>query len=142
MGEMKIVVAGCVAQQEGETLLRRVPEVDLVMGELSITKLLDTIQITRLEPCPHFEGWSARCSPACNFPARVHKPAGALKQTTPPPPFHRTPGPQWANKIDELLDRVDNGGTQVRNCTTRFVSSMCFDNGCMHVCLGAASQHS
>jgi tRNA-2-methylthio-N6-dimethylallyladenosine synthase len=33
MGEMKIVVAGCVAQQEGETLLRRVPEVDLVMGE-------------------------------------------------------------------------------------------------------------
>lgn len=33
MGEMKIVVAGCVAQQEGEQLLRRVPEVDLVMGE-------------------------------------------------------------------------------------------------------------
>lgn len=30
---MKVVVAGCVAQQEGETLLRRVPEVDLVMGE-------------------------------------------------------------------------------------------------------------
>jgi hypothetical protein len=34
MGELKIVVAGCVAQQEGEQLLRRVPEVDLVMGEL------------------------------------------------------------------------------------------------------------
>jgi tRNA A37 methylthiotransferase MiaB len=33
MGELKIVVAGCVAQQEGEQLLRRVPEVDLVMGE-------------------------------------------------------------------------------------------------------------
>lgn len=33
MGDMKIVVAGCVAQQEGEQLLRRVPEVDLVMGE-------------------------------------------------------------------------------------------------------------
>lgn len=32
MGELKIVVAGCVAQQEGEALLRRVPEVDLVMG--------------------------------------------------------------------------------------------------------------
>lgn len=32
MGDMKIVVAGCVAQQEGATLLRRVPEVDLVMG--------------------------------------------------------------------------------------------------------------
>ena len=32
MGDLKIVVAGCVAQQEGEALLRRVPEVDLVMG--------------------------------------------------------------------------------------------------------------
>ena len=30
--DLKIVVAGCVATQEGETLLRRVPEVDLVMG--------------------------------------------------------------------------------------------------------------
>ena len=29
---LKIVVAGCVAKQEGEELLRRVPEVDLVMG--------------------------------------------------------------------------------------------------------------
>jgi hypothetical protein len=33
MGDLKIVVAGCVAQQEGEQLLRRVPEVDLVMGK-------------------------------------------------------------------------------------------------------------
>ncbi len=32
VGELKIVVAGCVAQQEGQTLLRRVPEVDIVMG--------------------------------------------------------------------------------------------------------------
>ena len=32
MGNLKIVVAGCVAQQEGAALLRRVPEVDLVMG--------------------------------------------------------------------------------------------------------------
>jgi tRNA-2-methylthio-N6-dimethylallyladenosine synthase len=35
MGDLKIVVAGCVAQQEGEQLLRRVPEVDLVLGEHS-----------------------------------------------------------------------------------------------------------
>ena len=32
MGDLKIVVAGCVASQEGEALLRRVPELDLVMG--------------------------------------------------------------------------------------------------------------
>ena len=30
--DVKIVVAGCVAQQEGKQLLRRVPEVDVVMG--------------------------------------------------------------------------------------------------------------
>eukprot|EP00882_Tetradesmus_deserticola_P007205 GHRQ01007586.1.p1 GENE.GHRQ01007586.1~~GHRQ01007586.1.p1 ORF type:complete len:553 (+),score=200.10 GHRQ01007586.1:187-1845(+) len=56
MGDLKIVVAGCVAQQEGQQLLRRVPEVDLVMG------------------------------------------------------------PQFANKLDELLERVDSQGTQV--CAT------------------------
>jgi tRNA-2-methylthio-N6-dimethylallyladenosine synthase len=32
MGGVKVVVAGCVAQQEGQALLRRVPEVDIVMG--------------------------------------------------------------------------------------------------------------
>eukprot|EP00798_Chlamydomonas_sp_ICE-L_P008826 gene8826-68_t len=30
--ELKIVVSGCVAQQEAEAMLRRVPEVDVVMG--------------------------------------------------------------------------------------------------------------
>ena len=43
---LKIVVAGCVAQQEGETLLRRVPEVDLVMGPQfanRIDQLLDAV---------------------------------------------------------------------------------------------------
>ena len=32
MGEVKLVLAGCVASQEGEALLRRIPELDLVMG--------------------------------------------------------------------------------------------------------------
>ena len=32
MGSLKLVVAGCVAAQEGAALLRRVPELDLVMG--------------------------------------------------------------------------------------------------------------
>eukprot|EP00775_Hariotina_reticulata_P013470 gene13470-13596_t len=56
MGDLKIVVAGCVAQQEGQQLLRRVPEVDLVMG------------------------------------------------------------PQFANRLDQLLEQVDSQGTQV--CAT------------------------
>ncbi len=36
---IKIVVAGCVAQQEGESLLRRVPELDLVMGPQHANRL-------------------------------------------------------------------------------------------------------
>jgi len=42
--DVKVVVAGCVAQQEGQAMLRRVPEVDIVMGPQyanRITELLD-----------------------------------------------------------------------------------------------------
>ncbi|WP_017324325.1 tRNA (N6-isopentenyl adenosine(37)-C2)-methylthiotransferase MiaB [Synechococcus sp. PCC 7336] len=40
---LKIVVAGCVAQQQGEQLLRRVPEVDLVMGPQYVNRLADLL---------------------------------------------------------------------------------------------------
>ncbi len=36
---LKLIVAGCVAQQEGELLLRRVPELDLVMGPQHANRL-------------------------------------------------------------------------------------------------------
>ena len=36
---LKIIIAGCLAQQEGEALLRRVPEVDLVMGPQHANRL-------------------------------------------------------------------------------------------------------
>ena len=36
---LMLVVAGCVAQQEGESLLRRVPELDLVMGPQHANRL-------------------------------------------------------------------------------------------------------
>eukprot|EP00903_Cladosiphon_okamuranus_P014407 g13375.t1 len=39
-----IVVAGCVAQQEGEKLLRRVPEIDLVMGPQYANRLGDLLE--------------------------------------------------------------------------------------------------
>ena len=39
-----IVVAGCVAQQEGEALLRRVPEVDVVMGPQYTGRLGDLLE--------------------------------------------------------------------------------------------------
>ncbi|MEM6255039.1 MAG: tRNA (N6-isopentenyl adenosine(37)-C2)-methylthiotransferase MiaB [Cyanobacteria bacterium P01_D01_bin.156] len=39
-----LVVAGCVAQQEGERLLRRVPELDLVMGPQHANRLGDLLE--------------------------------------------------------------------------------------------------
>jgi tRNA-2-methylthio-N6-dimethylallyladenosine synthase len=44
---LTLVVAGCVAQQEGESLLRRVPELDLVMGPQHANRL-DTL-LARVE---------------------------------------------------------------------------------------------
>ncbi len=44
---LTLVVAGCVAQQEGESLLRRVPEVDLVMGPQHANRL--EALLTRVE---------------------------------------------------------------------------------------------
>lgn len=53
----RIVVSGCVAQQEGNALLRRVPEVDLVMGPQHVgrlTELLEQVeqgsQVCAIEP--------------------------------------------------------------------------------------------
>ncbi|MBE7382613.1 MAG: tRNA (N6-isopentenyl adenosine(37)-C2)-methylthiotransferase MiaB [Leptolyngbya sp. SIO1E4] len=42
--ELTLVVAGCVAQQEGQQLLRRVPELDLVMGPQHANRLEDLLQ--------------------------------------------------------------------------------------------------
>jgi tRNA-2-methylthio-N6-dimethylallyladenosine synthase len=42
--DLTLVVAGCVAQQEGEQLLRRVPELDLIMGPQHANRLEDLLQ--------------------------------------------------------------------------------------------------
>lgn len=42
--DLTLIVAGCVAQQEGEQLLRRVPEVDLIMGPQHANRLGDLLQ--------------------------------------------------------------------------------------------------
>ncbi|ACK68576.1 RNA modification enzyme, MiaB family [Gloeothece citriformis PCC 7424] len=42
--DLTLIVAGCVAQQEGEKLLRRVPELDLVMGPQHANRLQDLLQ--------------------------------------------------------------------------------------------------
>mmetsp|Transcript_13257 Transcript_13257/g.24877 ORF Transcript_13257/g.24877 Transcript_13257/m.24877 type:complete len:741 (+) Transcript_13257:78-2300(+) len=40
---LALVVSGCVAQQEGEALLKRVPEIDLVMGPQYVSRLDDLL---------------------------------------------------------------------------------------------------
>jgi tRNA-2-methylthio-N6-dimethylallyladenosine synthase len=42
--DLTLVVAGCVAQQQGEALLRRVPELDLVMGPQHANRLRDLLE--------------------------------------------------------------------------------------------------
>ncbi|MBC7973305.1 MAG: tRNA (N6-isopentenyl adenosine(37)-C2)-methylthiotransferase MiaB [Verrucomicrobia bacterium] len=41
---LTLIMAGCVAQQEGEQLLRRVPELDLVMGPQHANRLQDLLE--------------------------------------------------------------------------------------------------
>ena len=41
---LTLVVAGCVAQQEGEALLRRVPELDAVMGPHHAGRIVDILE--------------------------------------------------------------------------------------------------
>ncbi len=55
--DLTLVVAGCVAQQEGTKILRRVPELDLVMGpqhanrlEDLLTQVFDGNQVVATEP--------------------------------------------------------------------------------------------
>lgn len=42
--DLTLIVTGCVAQQEGEQLLRRVPELDLVMGPQHTNRLKDLLE--------------------------------------------------------------------------------------------------
>lgn len=42
--DLTLVVAGCVAQQEGEALLHRVPELDLIMGPQHSNRLADLLE--------------------------------------------------------------------------------------------------
>ena len=51
MGSLKLVVAGCVAAQEGAALLRRVPELDLVMGPHHAHRCALQPPVTRVWGC-------------------------------------------------------------------------------------------
>ena len=60
--ELAIVVTGCVAQQEGEELLRRVPEIDVVLGPQYVPFLKNVLesvewgkQVVATAPMLHME---------------------------------------------------------------------------------------
>ncbi len=42
--ELKLVIAGCLAQQEGASLLRKVPELDLIMGPQHVNNLENLLE--------------------------------------------------------------------------------------------------
>jgi len=48
--EMQICVAGCVAQQEGEHILERMPHVDLVIGTQNIYNIGELLELARVRP--------------------------------------------------------------------------------------------
>jgi len=53
--EQALIVTGCVAQQEGEALLRRVPEIDAVLGTLQTSELSFHLRTFSFSP---FQGLS------------------------------------------------------------------------------------
>ena len=62
MAGLKIVVAGCVAAQEGETLLRRVPELALVLGPHHANRCPHHARVLCLCASRHWP-WHGRKSP-------------------------------------------------------------------------------
>lgn len=50
-GDVTLAVAGCVAQQEGEKMLRRVPELDLVFGPQYVNRLDELLEDVQRNGC-------------------------------------------------------------------------------------------
>lgn len=65
--DLTLIVAGCVAQQEGEALLRRVPELDLVMGPQHANRLKDLLETV-------FDGDRVVATEAINIVEDITKP--------------------------------------------------------------------
>jgi len=49
--DVTLAVAGCVAQQEGERMLRRVPELDLVFGPQYVNRLEELLEDVKVNGC-------------------------------------------------------------------------------------------
>ncbi len=74
--DVSLVVAGCVAQQEGEKLVRRFPEIDVVMGPQYANRIIDLLdsvndgnQVVATDPIHQLEDTvdAVRRSDTCAF---------------------------------------------------------------------------
>lgn len=104
--DVTIVVAGCVAQQEGEALLRRAPEVDLVMGP-QVRKTKGGIFV--------MHDILLAFSPRCMFFRCLTHPRVPTKKIQ-----HYTYF-QYANRIGDLLEDVANGNQVVATEATHIM---------------------
>lgn len=64
---LTIVVTGCVAQQEGEDLMARMPHVDIVLGTHQLHRLVDLVSQARTHGGPASETGFAECIPSMNI---------------------------------------------------------------------------
>ncbi|HBE19525.1 MAG TPA: tRNA (N6-isopentenyl adenosine(37)-C2)-methylthiotransferase MiaB [Cyanobacteria bacterium UBA11367] len=72
--DLTLIVAGCVAQQEGDALLRRVPELDLVMGPQHANRLKDLLEAV-------FDGNQVVATEGINIVEDITKPRRDSKVT-------------------------------------------------------------
>ncbi len=127
--DLVVGVGGCVAQQEGAGLLRRIPHLDLVLGTDAIDRLPDLL--ARLRPAGHppapsdrdrlggadAAGWSGAPTDAGRRPRLA---ATRFQRTYPAEPDMRA-------YVDHLVPRAGQGIGRVRAFVT-------IQRGCDHFC--------
>ncbi len=121
--EMRICVAGCVAQQEGRRIIERMPHVDLVLGtqqiyrlpELlaqavaggarSVTDLVDDYAIPRFLPAATGTGATAPLEESCRFRKFVTIMQGCNNYCTYcVVPYTR--GREVSRRVDDIVDEI------------------------------------
>jgi tRNA-2-methylthio-N6-dimethylallyladenosine synthase len=114
LGGMSVVVAGCVAQAEGEEIMRRAPVVDLVVGPQAYHKLPELIARTARRTG---ERLAADFAPEAKFDALVgqRQASGVTAFLTVQEGCDKfcsfcvvpyTRGPEWSRPVDAILDEA------------------------------------
>ncbi len=108
-------VAGCMAQREAQTIRRRVPEVDILLGPRNLHHLSTLVRRAqnRIEGAPHADGLDLECDPTPATPVRRTSAISAyvdiifgcnFKCTYCAVPSAR--GPEVSRRPGEILDEI------------------------------------